>query len=49
MLSASMGHVSVNSTAYYLTLLDPVVEEASVRFAQHVRSVLDPATEESHV
>ena len=49
MLAASMGHVSVKSTAYYLTLLDPVVEEASLRFAHHVRSVLDPAAEESHV
>ena len=48
MLAASMGHVSVNSTAYYLTLLDPVVEEASVRFARHVRTVLDPPAEQSH-
>ena len=48
MLAASMGHVSVESTAYYLTLLDPVVEEASVRFARHVRDVLDPVEEESH-
>ena len=46
MLAASMGHVSVQSTAYYLSLLDPVVEEASVRFARHFRSVLDPAAEE---
>ena len=45
-LAASMGHVSVQSTAYYLTLLDPVVEEASVRFARHVRGVLHPPAEE---
>ena len=48
MLAASMGHVSVASTAYYLTLLDPVVEEASKRFTRHVRSVLYPKEEESH-
>lgn len=48
MLAASMGHVSVNSTAYYLTLLDPVVEEASARFARHVRTVLDPPAEQFH-
>ena len=47
-LAASMGHVSVKSTAYYLTLLDPVVEEASARFARHVRDVLAPVSEESH-
>lgn len=45
-LSASMGHVSIASTAYYLTLLDPVVEEASARFARYARNVLDPAAGE---
>lgn len=34
-LAASMGHVSVVSTAYYLTLLDPLAEAASERFARH--------------
>ena len=47
-LAAAMGHVSVASTAYYLTLLDPVVEEASARFARHVRDVLPPDGGESH-
>ena len=31
-LSIAMGHVSVVSTAYYLSLLDPVAEAASERF-----------------
>ena len=48
MLTASMGHVSVASTAYYLTLLDPVVEEASLRFARHAQRILQPGEEESH-
>lgn len=47
-LAASMGHVSVASTAYYLTLLDQVVEEASPHFARHVRGVLRPDGGESH-
>jgi integrase/recombinase XerD len=34
-LAASMGHVSITSTAYYLPLLDPVAEAASDRYAQH--------------
>ena len=47
MLAASLGHASVASTAYYLSLLDPVVEEASARFARYARSVLEPAAGES--
>jgi len=39
-LAASMGHVSVVSTAYYLTLLDPVAEAASDRFARHCAGLL---------
>ena len=34
-LAASMGHVSVVSTAYYLALLDPIAQAASERFAVH--------------
>lgn len=40
-LSASMGHVSIVSTAYYLSLLEPVAETASTRFAEHCRPILD--------
>jgi integrase/recombinase XerD len=40
-LAASMGHVSVVSTAYYLALLDPVAQAASERFAVHAAPILD--------
>lgn len=40
-LSASMGHVSIVSTAYYLSLLGPVVEAANEKFAQHCLPILD--------
>lgn len=40
-LSASMGHVSIVSTAYYLSLLEPLAEAASTRFEQHCRPILD--------
>jgi len=40
-LSASMGHVSIVSTAYYLSLLDPVAEAASAKFAQHCQGIFD--------
>lgn len=39
-LSASMGHVSVVSTAYYLALLDPVAQAASARFGLHCAPLL---------
>ena len=39
-LAASMGHVSVVSTAYYLPLLEPLAQAASRRYARHARSVL---------
>jgi integrase/recombinase XerD len=39
-LATAMGHVSVASTAYYLALVEPVAEAASLRFAQHCRDVL---------
>lgn len=38
-LATAMGHVSVASTAYYLALLQPVAEAASVRFERHCRRV----------
>ena len=41
-LATSMGHVSPVSTAYYLTLLDPVIESAADRFARHARPLLAP-------
>jgi len=40
-LAASMGHVSVVSTAYYLALLDPVAQAASERFAVHAAPILE--------
>ena len=40
-LAASMGHVSIVSTAYYLALLDPVAQAASERFAFHAAPLLD--------
>jgi integrase len=39
-LATAMGHVSVASTAYYLALIEPIAEAASVRFARHCRDVL---------
>jgi integrase/recombinase XerD len=40
-LAASMGHVSVVSTAYYLALLEPIAQAASERFAVHAAPLLD--------
>jgi len=39
-LSNAMGHVSVTSTAYYLSLLAPVMEVASARFDRHCRQIV---------
>lgn len=39
-LATAMGHVSVASTAYYLSLIEPIAEAASVRFAEHCRGIL---------
>ena len=39
-LATSMGHVSVVSTAYYLSLLDPVARAASERFERHCAHLL---------
>lgn len=41
-LAVAMGHVSVVSTAYYLTFLEPVAQAASERFAKHCRKALVP-------
>jgi integrase/recombinase XerD len=41
-LAASMGHVSIASTAYYLAFLEPVAEAASERFAEHCSHLLPP-------
>jgi hypothetical protein len=35
-----MGHVSIASTAYYLSMLGPVAEAASERFERHCDSLL---------
>lgn len=40
-LATAMGHVSVVSTAYYLSLLEPVAEAASTRFERHCRRMFD--------
>jgi hypothetical protein len=34
-----MGHVSIASTAHYLTLLEPLVAVASDRFERHCRAI----------
>jgi integrase len=39
-LATSMGHVSIVSTAYYLSLLGPVAQAASDRFADHCTAIL---------
>lgn len=39
-LSRAMGHVSIASTAYYLRWIDPLLEQAAQRVAQHMRPVL---------
>ena len=39
-LATSMGHVSIVSTAYYLSLLEPIARAASGRFAAHCHDVL---------
>jgi integrase len=39
-LSIAMGHASVSSTAYYLQLLEPVAEAASVRFDRHWHKII---------
>ena len=41
-LAASMGHVSVASTAYYLSLIDSIAQAASARFAAHCEGLLTP-------
>jgi integrase len=43
-LAASMGHVSIASTAYYLSFLEPVAQAASERFARHCSHLLPPTS-----
>jgi len=43
-LAASMGHVSIVSTAYYLSLLEPVARAASDLFETHCAAILGPET-----
>jgi integrase len=38
-LSTSMGHVSIASTAHYLALLEPLAAAASSRFERHCRAL----------
>ncbi len=47
-LAASMGHVSLASTAYYLNLIEPVVRQAGERFADYARTIVAPPQEHSH-
>ncbi len=42
-LATAMGHVNVASTAHYLTLIEPLVEAASERFARYFRERISPA------
>jgi integrase len=39
-LAAAMGHVSVASTAYYLTVFGPIADAANDRFARHCAPLL---------
>lgn len=41
-LAASMGHVSIVSTAYYLSFIEPLAHAASERFARHCAAILRP-------
>jgi integrase len=36
-LSTAMGHVSIASTAHYLSLIEPLAAAASTRFERHCR------------
>ena len=45
-LAASMGHVSVASTAHYLALIEPLAQAASDLFAPHCRSGLPSLADE---
>ena len=47
-LSRSMGHASLASTAYYLSWIDPVIEQAVARVGRHIRPVLAASSGGSH-
>jgi integrase/recombinase XerD len=44
-LAAYMGHVSIISTQYYLSLFEPVARQASERFARHCASFVGGVNE----
>jgi integrase len=44
-LAASMGHVSIVSTAHYLTMLEPVTQAASALFADHAAAIIAPSSD----
>lgn len=47
-LSRAMGHASLASTAYYLSLIDPILQQAAQRVAQHVGPLLAGTPGGSH-
>ncbi len=47
-LAASMGHVSLASTAYYLNEIEPVIQQAGERFARYARSIAAPLPGDDH-
>jgi integrase/recombinase XerD len=36
-----MGHISIASTAYYLSFVEPLRTAASTRFGQHYGALID--------
>lgn len=47
-LAASMGHVSLASTAYYLDQIEPVLQQAGERFARYARSIVTTPQGDDH-
>ena len=47
-LSRAMGHVSLASTAYYLSLIDPILEQAAQHVARHIGPLLAGNSGGSH-
>ena len=47
-LAASMGHVSLTSTAYYLNQIQPVIQQAGERFERYARSIAAPPRRVNH-
>ena len=44
LLATYLGHVSISSTAYYLSFLGPLAMVASDRFAQRCGALITPPT-----